>query len=218
MQTHVVKGENRKPSGRHANERLRRRGMVPAVIYGHGEAPQAVALSQHDLSLALEHGSHVVKVVVDDGEKQYLLQEVQYDHLGIAPLHVDLMRVSETEIVTIKIPIELRGEAKGVVAGGEVNHVITDLEVQCTVLNIPSGLRVDISKLAMGEHLTVADLKLPEGVTATHDDADVVVAISAKRAEEEAEAVEGEAAGEGTGAEPEVIGRSGKDEGSEGEA
>ena len=218
MQTFVVKGENRKPGGRHANERLRRRGMVPAVIYGHGEAPQTVALLQHDLSLALEYGSHVVKVATDEGEKQYLLQDVQYDHLGINPLHVDLMRVSETELVTIKVPIELRGEAKGVAAGGELNQVITDLEVQCTVLNIPQTLRVEIVELDIGDNLTVVDLTLPEGVTTTHEDTDVVVTISAKREEEEAEATEGEEAAEGSGAEPEVIGRAGKDEGSEGEA
>jgi large subunit ribosomal protein L25 len=214
----VIQGEKREPGGRHANERLRRRGLVPAVIYGHRQAPVTIALSRHDLLLALEHAKHLVKVVADGKEQQYLLKDVQYDHLQHLPIHADLMRVSMDERVEVKVVVELRGEAKGVHEGGDLIHVLTELDIECPLLNIPEVLRLRIDDLAVGETLHVRDIELPEGVTTRHAPEDVVVTVHAKRGvaaeeeEEEVAAVAEEAAGE-----PEVIGRAAKEEEREGE-
>jgi large subunit ribosomal protein L25 len=216
MQIASIQGETRKPGGRHANYRLRKRGLVPAVIYGHGLPPETVALSQRDLLRALEHAQHVIKLSIDQRGTQYLLKDVQYDHLQHRPIHVDLMRVDPSERVTVNVGIELRGEPKGVHEGGDLIQVLTDLDVECPLLNIPEMLRLKIDHLGVGEALHVRDIELPEGVITRHSPDDVVATVRAKRGvaveEEEAEALVEEA-----GAEPEVIGRAAKEEGSEGE-
>ena len=99
MEIAIIQGEARKPGGRHANRRLRKRGLVPAVIYGHEQTPETVALSRHDLLLALKHAQHVVKVAVGKQRTQYLIKDVQFDHLQQEPIHTDLMRVDLDERV-----------------------------------------------------------------------------------------------------------------------
>jgi large subunit ribosomal protein L25 len=216
MQIASIQGETRKPGGRHANNRLRKRGLVPAVIYGHGLPPETVALSQRDLLRALEHAQHVIRLSIDKRGTQYLLKDVQYDHLQHRPIHADLMRVDPGERVTVNVGIEFRGEPKGVHEGGELIQVLTDLDVECPLLNIPEMLRLKIDHLGVGEALHVRDIELPEGVITRHNPDDVVATVRAKRGaaveEEEAEELVEEA-----GAEPEVIGRAAKEEGSEGE-
>ncbi len=212
MQIASVMGETRETAGRHANERLRRRGMIPGVIYGHGEKPETISLSQHDLELALEKMQHVVSLKLGGKETAFLLKEVQYDHLNRTPLHVDLMRVDENERVRVDVAIELRGTPVGVADGGEMVIVINELHVECPLLEIPDHIRVKVDHLKIGDSVHVKELELPPNVKATHGPEDVVVLVRTKKTAAEAAApVEG-----ATVAEPEVIGRQAKEE--EGEA
>lgn len=213
MQIADVKGETRNPGNRRANRKLRTGGLVPAVIYGHGKDPETVALSQHDLELALHRLQHVLNVQVGGKKGQYLVKEVQYDHLQMHPIHVDLMRVDPNERVQVKVPIELRGEPHGIHEGGELVHVITDLDVECRLLEIPEFVRPVVDHMGVGDTLHIKDLELPEGVTATGNGDDVVVVVRAKRGvtvDELEQAAEPTA--EAGGKEPEVFGRTAKDE------
>ena len=222
MEIAVIQGETRKPGGRHANRRLRKRGLVPAVIYGHEQTPETVALSRHDLLLALDHARHVIRVAIDKQETQYLLKDVQFDHLQQEPIHADLMRVNPDERVRVSVAIEFRGEPHGVHEGGDLIHILTDLDIECPLLNIPKVLKVPIDHLGVGQTLHVRELELPEGITTHHNPDDVVATVRARRgglgtaAEEEAEA-EAAAEAEKASAEPEVIGRAAKEEESKGE-
>jgi large subunit ribosomal protein L25 len=216
MEAAVIQGETRKPGGRHANNRLRKRGLVPAVIYGHELPPDTVALSQHDLVLALEHAQHVVRLTVDGKETQYLLKDVQFDHLQHLPIHADLLRVDPDERVVVKVALELRGEAKGIHEGGDLIQVLTELEVECSLLNIPDVLRPRVDHLGVGDTLQVHEVELPQGTSTPHSPDDVVATVHAKRgvAVEEGEV---EVAAEEAEGEPEVIGRTAKEEEREGE-
>lgn len=218
MQFAVIQGETRK-RGRHVTRQLRRRGMVPAIIYGHEQAPEMIALSQHDLLLALGHAQHVVKVSIDQQETQYLLKDVQFDHLQQEPIHADLMRVNPDERVRVNVAIEFKGEPHGVHEGGDLLHILTDLDIECPLLNIPEVLKVRIDHLGVGQTLHVGEIELPEGITTHHKPDDVVATVRAKRGGlgAAAEAEEGEEASEEAGTEPEVIGRAAKEEESEGE-
>ncbi len=213
-----IEGETRKPGGRSVNRRLRKRGLIPAVVYGHGETPDTLALSKHDIELALEHASHVIKVTVDNQEVQYLLKDVQYDHLQQEPIHADLMRVSADECVRISVAIEFRGEAHGVHEGGDFIAILTDLDIECPLNEIPEALKIKIDHLGVGQTLHVGDLELPAGITTHHKADDVVATVRAKRGGLGAEEEEIEVEGETTGDEPQVIGRAAKDEESEGGA
>lgn len=213
MEIATVAGKTREIRGRHANERLRRSGMVPAIIYGHGEEPRAIALSRHELEYALERLAHVIRVNSDGVEENFLLKAVQYDHLQSTPIHVDLMRVSKDERVRVTVPLEFRGPAAGTLSGGEEVHVLNELHIECPVLTIPDLIRVRVEHLNIGDAIHVKELELPADVVATHHPEEVVVLVRLKKV-----AAEAPVAGEAGAAEPEVIGRQAKDKEGEGAA
>jgi len=210
MQIATIVGQARDPGGRHANERLRRQGLVPAVIYGHNEPPQTVAVSRHDLELALQRLAHVVNLKIDDDEKQYLLKDVQYDHLQKAPIHADLMRVDPNERVVVKVPLELRGEPHGIHEGGVLVQVMGEIEIECKLLEIPEIIRPRVDHLGIGDVLHVREVELPPGIRTVSLAEDIVATVQVKRGlVEEAAPLVPEAA---EAAEPEVIGRTAKPE------
>jgi large subunit ribosomal protein L25 len=214
MEIAEIQGETRQPGSHHSNDRLRRRGLVPAVIYGHGQTNEYVSLSLHDTKLALAHMLHVIKMRRDDKEEQYLIKAVQYDHLQQSPIHVDLMRVDVTERVHVKVPLELRGRPKGTLEGGTLVSVIAELDVECLLLDIPESIRAHVEHLALNEALHVRDIVVPPDVKVFNKPDDIVAIVHPPRgttaAELEAVPAEGEA-------EPEVIGKRPKEE-TEGEA
>ncbi len=212
MEIAVLQAETRQPGGRHANERLRRRGMLPAVIYGHNEPPVTVAVSRHDLELALQHSAHVVRLRIDGREEQYLLKDVQFDHLYHKPIHVDLMRVDPNERVEVHVAIDLKGEPHGIHEGGVLVQMMTEVLVECPLLKIPEKLPIRIDHLGVGDILHVRDLELPEGMKAVDEPEAIICMVQAKKTA----AVVEEAPAEGdqaAAAEPEVIGRGEQQEG-----
>ncbi len=209
MQIANIEGMTRKAGGRHANERVRRAGYVPAVIYGHGEAPEAVSLSRRDLVTALEGHQHVIRLAVGGVQTQYLIKDVQFDHLQREPLHVDLMRVDPNERVKLNVRIELKGTPAGTREGGVLLQVLSDLEIECLLLEIPDSIRANIGHLKLGEALHVRELELPAGVKALTPADDLIAVVRLPKGPEvhAAEPVAGEEAAK----EPEVIGRVAKD-------
>lgn len=207
MQIATIKGEKRTATSKHANERLRRAGQIPGVIYGHKEAPEAIAVSRHDLDIALERLAHVVNLEINGKTTTYLLKDVQYDHLQRKPLHIDLMRVDPNERVRVSVPLHTRGEPKGTGAGTSLVMVLADLHVECPLLAIPESVTVNVSHLDIGDSVHVKELVLPQDVTALHQPDDIVCVLRSAKPEEAAAA----APVEGTPAEPEVIGRVAKE-------
>jgi len=207
METVVLEGVRRGRVGTRYARRDRAAGRLPGIIYGHGEEPEPIALSAHDVDVELHHGARVLTVDLDGKQTQYLIKAVQYDYLGTTPIHLDLMRVNLDEVVTVSIGIELRGTPQGVTDGGFLEQHLAQLEIECLVTQIPETLRPSVVRLGIGESLTVGDLELPEGVKATAS-ADERVATVRLLVEE----TEEEEAGEEDAAQPEVIGRGKKEE------
>ncbi len=210
MENLTLKAETRTATGTRAVRKLRETGQLPAVIYGHGEPPVSISLSQHDVELALTHGARTLDVAVKGDSKPYLIKEVQYDHLGHLPIHLDLARVDLNERVTVSVGIELRGTPVGVNEGGILEQNVQSVEVECVVTNIPETLRPLVSSLALGESLLVKDLELPPGVRCLTDGDERIATVRALV--EAAEPEPGEE-GEEEAAMPERIGRVRKDEG-----
>ena len=187
---------------RHA-VRLRRAGRLPMVIYGHKQDPLHVSVDYKQFIDLLHRNTHLLEVVTASKTEPCLIKDVQWNHLGSIVVHADLTRVDLTERVTVNVSLELTGEAMGLKETGTLlEHPLNEIEVQCQAANIPDAIRLDVSKLGVGESITVAALPLPEGVEAVTDPETVVAVIRllAEEPEEEqaAEAAEGE---------PEVIGK-----------
>jgi len=211
MKTVQLKGESRPTSGTRGARAIRKTGKLPVVIYGHGEAPEAIALVQHDVEIALKHGARTLEVDVNGQVKPYLIKEVQYDHFAETPIHMDLARVDLTERVRVRVGIELRGIPKGVHEGGVLDQSMGQIEVECVVTEIPDTLHPVVTHLGLGESLTVKDLQLPPGVTPIAEPNERIATVRALAAEVPVVAAPTEEV-EGAAAEPERIGRIRKEE------
>jgi len=194
--------------GSRAVKRLRKQGLLPAVVYGHKEATVTLALSQDDFAKALRLGARLVELKTDRSAQAAIIQEVQWDHLGKDVLHVDFKRVSADERITVPVRIEVRGIAPGVSGGGVLDQPLHVINVECLVTAVPDEIRVPVGELQLGQAIYVKDLRLPEGVKAMADAEAIVVQITAPQAEPTAAAV----APVAETAEPEVIGRQAKAE------
>lgn len=209
MEIETLQAELRSGFGTRVARKLRATGRIPAVIYGHGEPPQSVSLVMHDLEVALAHGARTLQVEIDGSKEQFLIKQVQYDHLDDKPIHMDLTRVSLDERVKVRVGIELRGVPKGVTEGGVLDQHLADIEVECRVMEIPGTFHPIVAELALGDSLLVKDLELPSGVTALADPEERVASVRAAAKEAETEETPEE---EETTPEPERIGRVRKDE------
>ncbi len=197
----LLKVETRKSRGKRNNERLRRSGRLPAILYGHGEEAVSLTLAADQVQASLRHGAKVVDLDGDATGKA-LLQDVQWDVFCQQVLHVDLLRVRAGEKVRIDVPVELRGEAIGVRDGGVIEQFIHSIEIEVALDVIPDKLHLNIKNLGVDGHLTAKDIvNLPPGATILSDEDAMIVHCVLPAAEEEAEAAEGAAA------EPEVIGK-----------
>jgi large subunit ribosomal protein L25 len=201
-------GEPREGRGKQAARKLRRSGKVPAVVYGHKEETLSIALPLDDVEKAIRRGVRVVDLKAGGKEEKALIRDVQWDHLGKELLHVDFTRVAADERIVVTVPIQLRGTAPGVTAGGVLDQPLHALSVECLAISITESIRVNIGELQIDSAIHVRDLVLPPGVKAMSDPESIVVQVKPPVAEPEAPAApEGAEA-----AEPEVIGQKEKAE------
>ncbi len=191
----VLNVQLREQTGTAASVRLRKTGMVPAVLYGHGEANRHLAISSAEIQAAIRNHSKTVKLqgAVSDTA---LLSHVQYDHLGINVLHLDLVRVNLREMVEVELLTVLHGDAIGLRNGGILLENLHSVVVRCPAGQIPETLLLDVSDLDVGGQKIAGDLVLPEGVELVTPPETVIVNITKPRgaaAGDDAEEAEAEA-------------------------
>lgn len=213
MEAVTLPATRRTHLGSKHSRRVRDKGQIPVIIYGHGEKPVPVAVEAHDVENLLHHHLRVVSLNLEGRTEQYLIKAVQYDHLDARPIHLDLMRVDKDERVQVAVEIVLRGTPEGAHDGGVLMQLINQLEIECVVTAIPEDIRHAVTHLGLGDSVLVRDLELPKGVKALVDPDEKVAICRVPTEAAEEEAVEGE---EGEAAEPEVIGRGKEEEASEG--
>jgi large subunit ribosomal protein L25 len=189
--------------GSSESRRLRRAGKVPGVLYGHGIEPIDVAVGSRELRAALTSDSGLNALISLDVEgKKHLAmaRQLQRHPTRRSIDHVDFVIVRRDEVITAEVPVHLIGEAQEVErADGMVEQGMFSLEVHAKPGDIPNAIEVDISGLAIGEAIRVADLKLPSGVTTEVDPEETVVAGTTTRMAAETEAEEEAAAAEAEG-------------------
>ena len=209
----VIEVERRSSTGKGANKKLRREGLIPAVVYG-GKDKEAVsvALDRHTVTelLRQEKGRNTVFLLKMKGTKQErhaMVRDAQIDPLTRQYAHLDFIRVIKGQRLKVEIPIVLEGEAAGVKVGGFLDWVGRTVHIECAAEAIPESFRVDVANLELGHHIAAAELPLPEGVKLLDDPHKMIVTVKAHAKEvEEAKPAEAAAAGE-EATEPEVIKR-----------
>src|SRR5256714_8244718 len=212
----------RENTGKGAARSLRARGQVPAVIYGHGREPLALALNARDFDKMLGHiqaEATVIEISFDGTTAKTLIREIQRHPIKRQILHVDFQALVAGEKVTVSIPIVLNGVAEGVrLEGGVLDQTLRELEIEVDPSNIPDRFELDVTNMMIGDSLHVSDIKPPEGVEVVDDPETSVAVLAAPRAViEEAPAAEAVEGAPEAAAEPEVIGKGPSDEEAEGE-
>lgn len=197
--------ETRRDGGLGYLRALRKAGKIPAILYGHGSTPQKVSMDARALGEILQHdGSHSLLQLTIDGARgeTALLKELQRDPITRKVIHADLQLVSATEEIRAHVQVVTVGVAPGVKDSGGVLDLITHtLEIAAPANAVPEHIEVDISALALHDHVTAGEIKLPAGVKLITPAEAMVVTIEAPRKAEEEAVVATEAVV------PEVIGK-----------
>ncbi len=162
IETIVVK--TREAVGTSRVRKLRATGLVPAILYGHGQENVNLAIAKEAVNTVIKHGSKML-ALTGDIQDTALLREVQWDSFGVEILHVDLARVSKDEAVEITLPVELHGEAPGLSEGGQLKFTTHELTIRCPAGSIPEHLVVSIAGLHLGQSVHANEVKLPEGAS-----------------------------------------------------
>jgi large subunit ribosomal protein L25 len=190
--------EPRSDTGKGAARRARAAGRVPAVLYGHGMAPEHLSVDAKEFGHALrtDAGSNVlIELSVGANRRLALAKEIQRHAVKGSFTHVDFLLVRRGEKVHVQVPVHLVGEAPGVREGGIADQDLYQANVEAEVTGVPEQIEADVSRLGIGDVLRVADLHAPEGALILDDPEAPVVSIVAPAALEAAEAAEeGEAA------------------------
>jgi large subunit ribosomal protein L25 len=196
----------RTTSGKGAARTLRRSGKVPGVIYGHGRAPETVAVDTTSLNkmlVGISAATTIVDVAIDGrAPVKALIREIQRDSLRPGEiLHLDLYEIQADEKITLEVPVRLVGIPDGVRNfGGVLDHSLRDLEIEVLPGDIPEHVDLDVTALTIGHSLFVRDLQIAKARILNDPDTPVCTVVAPRT--EEAPAVVEEAA---VTAEPELI-------------
>ncbi len=214
MDIFEIEAELRHDRGKGASRRLRRAGKFPGVVYGAHQDAVAIQLPHNEMLLHTQHEafySHILTLKIDGKGERVVVKDIQRHPYKPFLQHMDFLRVSETETLTVRVPLHFVNEERcaGVKQeGGVIAHLMADLEVTCLPRDLPEYIEVDVAELNVGDTIHLGELKMPAGVEIAAllhggDAEQAVVQVNAPRVasaeDEEAEggeSGEGEAAGE----------------------
>jgi large subunit ribosomal protein L25 len=202
-----ISAKKRPNSGSRNNQRLRRDGIVPANVYGHGEAPDSISIAAEEARPLVLSGHKVVDLEIDGKAQKALLREVQWDTYGHHLLHLDFMRIDAKQRIAVDVPIRLKGSAPGTLTGGILEQPLHSLHIECLAIEVPDEISVRINTLELDQAIHVRDLTdLPVSVVVKNLP-DAIIVHVVKPQVEEVVAPAAPAA-----AEPEVVGKKKEDD------
>jgi large subunit ribosomal protein L25 len=169
----------REERGSPAARRLRKTGFIPGVVYGGNAEPTAIAVAERELRKALttDHGLNAILDVKVNGEtRPVILKEYQRDPISGRLAHIDLVVVRLDRPIQTAVTVELIGESPGAKEGGVLQQVAREITVEALPMEVPDRIEADVSGLAIGDSLRLADLRAPEGVLFVDDPDETVLA------------------------------------------
>jgi large subunit ribosomal protein L25 len=194
----VLNVELREGTGTGSSRAVRRDGKVPGILYGGPKGAVPIAVSEKDFRKALYTGKllgHLVKLKHGEETQSVIAKDVQFNPVSDRPVHFDLYRVDEHQLVKINVPVHFKNEetSPGLKKGGALNIVRHEVEVRAPADQIPEEIVIDLAGLEIGDTVRISQIKLPKGVESAIADRDFVLVTITGHASDEAEAAEGEA-------------------------
>jgi large subunit ribosomal protein L25 len=191
--------QDRESRGSAESRRLRKQGLIPGVLYGGGKDPHAFCVAERELRrvLTTEGGLNaILDVVVDGGQaRPSILKSYQQDPVRGTLTHIDLQEVRLDQPIQARVVVELIGEPVGVTEGGVLSQVVREITIEALPMEIPEHLELDVTGMAIGDTLRLAELPAHEGVKFLDDPDETVLAtvtMPTRFVEPEIEEVEGE--------------------------
>jgi large subunit ribosomal protein L25 len=168
----------REDQGKGASRRLRKEEKVPSIIYGGTKEPLMISLNIHEITHLLEDENtftSVLDLVVGKSKDSVIIKDIQRHPAKNTVFHVDFLRVDAKHALITTTPLHFIGmeENEALRLGNMLNQFVVSIEISCLPQDLPHGINVDVTNLELGEHLTLTDLILPEGVIITslqHED------------------------------------------------
>lgn len=170
MENFEINAKLRTDIGKGASRRLRHAGLIPAIIYGAGKDPVSLTLSHNEIVKSLNHESfysNILTVNIDGKSEKAVLKDLQRHPYKPSILHLDLQRVSETEKLTLRVPLHFINEDNCVgvkQGGGKISRQMAEVEISCLPKDLPEFIEVDLENVKAGEILHLSDLVVPENV------------------------------------------------------
>ncbi len=174
MNEYEIDAVARTDLGKGATRRLRRTGMVPAIVYGEGSEPLPVTLNGNTLKRQLENEaftSHILQMKLGRKAERVVLKDLQRHPVTTLVTHADLLRVSDKNELRMQVPLHFinEEEAPGRKAGGVFSHLMNELDIKCLPKDLPEYIEVDVSGLEMDSSIPMSEVALPEGVSHYND-------------------------------------------------
>ncbi len=178
----IIEAQKRIPGGKNANNRLRRSGKIPAVVYGPGKKPLSISVSPNVVMdiLYSESGRNTIFTVSLDGEERTtaMVKDYQLDPVRGILIHVDFLEIVMDRLLELTINIELVGEAEGVkIDGGIMDFVTRSILVECLPSDIPESIKIDVSHLKINDYIRVKNIQAGSNVKILSDPEVVIVTI-----------------------------------------
>jgi len=165
----LIEAAAREAGSSNEARRMRRARQLPAVVYGGGKESHTITLDPGEIVSILksESGQNTIfKLKVGGGsEENVMIFDVQIDPITYTLVHADLMRIAMDVEIEVSVPLQLVGEAAGVIEGGVLDQSLRELVVRCLPTDIPENIKVDISHLEMNSSIKVEDITIPANVT-----------------------------------------------------
>jgi len=189
MAKSVLNVETRVRVGKGGSRKVRRDGMIPAVVYGKGVEPLNLRLDPKALQLAVatDAGWNTLVTLKGDGPFDGLvviLKDMQIDAIRRNPKHVDFLAIDLKALLSVMVPVNPVGKSQGEVEGGTLQLIRHELELNCLPTNIPTAIDIDVTKLNVGDSVHIDEVVLPDGVESQHDVNYTVLAVVGHKAEE----------------------------------
>jgi large subunit ribosomal protein L25 len=163
----------RSDTGKGASRRLRRQGLLPGIVYGGHRDPETISLAHNEVIKHLDHEafySHVLSLKVGEAVESVVLKDLQRHPAKPFVMHMDFMRVTQDEKIRMVVPIHFVNEerSKAVRAGGNVSHLITEVEIACLPKDLPEFVGIDLTELDIGAIVHLSEIPMPDGVALAH--------------------------------------------------
>lgn len=193
MKSVSLNGIARVNLGKKFSKDLRKNGNIPCVIYSKGKKALHITVKNNELQKIIYNPSvFVLNIKVDENEYNTIIRDAQFHPVSDNILHVDFLQLSENELVSLNIPVELTGNSIGVRNGGQLNLVMRKLLIKSFPKNLPDNIEIDISNLRIGQSIRIEDLK-NDNYDFIQPESAVIVSVKTARnvvEEEEEEEVE----------------------------